>query len=1148
MEYERGVHMMKRMSRLVSVLLVLAMLCAMVPAVLAKDQGILPEKEITELWVGDTFSMPVGSGCTGKTTVTCTKSDGTSLGYNDGDYIRVKDGKYTANKTTISTNNSIPNNYIIATVSGNEAGVNKICEHAKQYYLKIYNKATGFSVKPTSVVVTKNQTAYADVTLSPVTAKNDVKCLEDPNGVAKATYDPATRRVKIEYLKEGRSDLTLVADYGTDHEKYAYITVSTSANAVVSIKKGSSVVAETGKDGEETVSVGAKMTLTATVSGATGTSNDVTWTSSSPDVVYVSRTGAVEALKTGTSDVVATSKDTHATAKYTIHVIDEIKSITLKEGTKEITSKEVNVGDKAVTITAETDPKGSESSVKWSVTDADILSIKDSAGYDSNTKTVTGASVTVTPGKAGKATLTATVGGRSRSVSFTVWDEQKLIGNYVDRADYTIRDGSNLVQRFQKKYGYVLAYEWDSEKNQDSDKTVEVPVVWLYNDAPAYNSDTKKTEVTIYGRMNAEDSNGYARFKFMKGAEVEAVATVSDEGEVTKNVITASKTDAVPGDKVTFTAKAEAEPADARLSYQWCKDGTPISGATSATYTFTVPESEAITDYKFTCRVTATRNNTTSPVLESNTVNLHVARDFSIEVSVDDSKAAYTVGETPKITATVYDLRSGGKKVVSNPGSMSWELLDAGTEKALSNNIATISGNSGSATMTTKATGKTDGQKITVQVTVKLEGYTYTAKKDITLSTASAGSIKMSVGDGTTIKATTVQSKAKDAVKNSSNVGLSYVKFGSPKNCSLTKSASSSSNIGSTACYFSTSSSQKLSDVYVKLDKNASSGSVTYTVYDSNDNAVVSGSITFDGEASEGSITCLGIGLDDADAADVIANEFPDAAYVEFEELAAKYGRLLLGYKGIVEIEKAKDVKDSDEYYLKGSSSQDEIEDLYLLPRTDYYGTITLDYTAYSSNGKSLGKSKLTFNVARKTSSSKFSDVTSANVGSWAADAIDFMAGNGLVGGTGNKKFSPTGTMTRCDLVLVMYRMAGEPSVNDVTNPFTDVKQGDYFYKAVLWAYKNGVVNGTGANTFSPKKNITREQIASILYRYSGAKTASGNISGFSDSSRVSDYATVAMKWAVGAGIIGGSNNKLDPQGNATRAQVAVMLHRFLNK
>ena len=115
-------------------------------------------------------------------------------------------------------------------------------------------------------------------------------------------------------------------------------------------------------------------------------------------------------------------------------------------------------------------------------------------------------------------------------------------------------------------------------------------------------------------------------------------------------------------------------------------------------------------------------------------------------------------------------------------------------------------------------------------------------------------------------------------------------------------------------------------------------------------------------------------------------------------------------------------------------------------------------------------------------------------------------------------------------------------------NPFADVKSSDYYYDAVLWAYANSVVNGTGRSTFSPKKNVTREQLAAILYRYSGTPTTSGRLTSFTDADNVSSYATNAMKWAVGAGIITGSGSKLDPQGSATRAQVAAMLHRYLTK
>ena len=1138
---------MKRMSRLISALLVLAMLCAMVPAAFAKEQGNLNTATVNEVWVGDTFSMPVGTGCTGTVTTTYTKSDGTSLGYSGSNYITysTSTGKYTAVRSTLTTNNTIPDGYIVAKVSGNEAG----CTHAREYKVKIYSKATTFSAKTTSVVVTKNQSATVDITLEPAaTVRNEVKCLPDPNGVASATYDPVTKKVTISYLKDGRSDLTLVADAGTDHEKYVYITVSTSANAVVSIKKGNTVVAKTGAPGEATVSVGDKMTLTATVSGATGTSNNVTWTSSDPAKVYVSRTGAVEALAVGSSVITATSDDTGAKAEYTLNVIGAITGITLKEDNKEVTSKEVTRGTAPFTITAVTTPAGSESSIKWTVSDANVLDITGNketdltkgAKYDAATKTATGASIKVVPANAGKATLTATVGGKSKSITVTVWEAAKKIVSVVERADYTIRDGSDLLARFQKKYPVVQA---NLENNAGA---VEVPVIWLYYTKNPSNSK----EISVVGRLNESDESGYMKYDVSAVGTFTATAALTTEGEVTSNVITASSTNAVQNDKITFTCKAEAEPSDCRLAYQWYKDGTPISGATAATYTFTVPDSskDSSTSYKFTCNVTATRNGTTSAPLESNAVTLTVSRDYSIELDADVSNGAYTVGQTPKITATVYKYNGSSKTAVSNPGSMSWELLDTSTQKALDSKIATVSGSGTSATVTTKATGSVGGQKITVRVTAKLDGFTYTGTREITLSAASAGEIKMSVGDGAALKATTIQNKVKEAVKSSTSVTLSYVKFDTPRNCSLSKSSGSSTAIGTTACYFSTTTAQKLSDVFVKLSSGASSGSVAYTVYDNNDNAVATGTLSFDNAASSGSITCLGISFSGADADEMIVEEYPDAEYVKFSALDSKYGRLLLGYEGIVEIANAKDVKDTDKYYIKNSSSVDGVEELYLLPRTDYYGTITVKYTAYSSADKSLGDGTLVFTVVRRTASSKFTDVTSANVGSWAADAIDFMAGNGLVGGTGNNKFSPTGTMTRCDLVLIMYRMAGQPSVTGVENPFSDVTSTDYFYKAVLWAYKNGVVNGTGANSFSPKKNITREQIASILFRYSGATTATGSLTSFTDAGSVSDYATTAMKWAVGAGIIGGSNGKLNPQGNATRAEVAVMLHRFLNK
>ena len=154
----------------------------------------------------------------------------------------------------------------------------------------------------------------------------------------------------------------------------------------------------------------------------------------------------------------------------------------------------------------------------------------------------------------------------------------------------------------------------------------------------------------------------------------------------------------------------------------------------------------------------------------------------------------------------------------------------------------------------------------------------------------------------------------------------------------------------------------------------------------------------------------------------------------------------------------------------------------------------------------------------------------------------------GLVKGTGTSTFGWKGSMTRGDFVLMLYRMAGKPSVSGISNPFTDVKSTDYYYNAILWAYRNDIVTGVDAKTFAPKKNITREQIAATLYRMAGKPVYSASLRSYTDYASVSDYAYDAMSWAVGSGYVKGSGAKLSPKNNATRAEVAVMLHRYLTK
>ena len=207
-------------------------------------------------------------------------------------------------------------------------------------------------------------------------------------------------------------------------------------------------------------------------------------------------------------------------------------------------------------------------------------------------------------------------------------------------------------------------------------------------------------------------------------------------------------------------------------------------------------------------------------------------------------------------------------------------------------------------------------------------------------------------------------------------------------------------------------------------------------------------------------------------------------------------------------------------------------------------------------NGKSVGAVK-TYTIDKLTVSTRieveftngklpFTDVRESD---WFYEDVAFAYENGLFAGTSDTTFSPNASMTRAMLVTVLYRLEGQPTVNGRSG-FSDVQYNGYYEDAVTWAADNGIVNGTSTTMFSPNANVTREQMAAILYRYAQYKkyntAASSSLTGFSDHAAVSSYAVTPMQWAVAEKLINGSNGKLMPTGNATRAQVAAILHRFV--
>ena len=300
--------------------------------------------------------------------------------------------------------------------------------------------------------------------------------------------------------------------------------------------------------------------------------------------------------------------------------------------------------------------------------------------------------------------------------------------------------------------------------------------------------------------------------------------------------------------------------------------------------------------------------------------------------------------------------------------------------------------------------------------------------------------------------------------------------------------------------------------------------------------------------SGDDSITASGASMKTLGAADAVLRAYPNAAYVMFKQPAVSEGRLLYNFRSVAAQNYTAVDYSKDQFYLSGTSAKNlYLDSVFFLPAADCSTQIRLAFTVYGTSGTQLGSGELTVRVASKTASSVFSDVN-ARTCSWAANAVDFMNEYGLVKGTGTSTFGWKGNMTRGDFVLILYRNAGSPSVYGVSNPFTDVKSTDYYYEAILWAYRNNVVNGTSTTTFGPKGKITREQIASILWRLAGKPVYSASLRSYTDYASVSDYAYDAMSWAVGSGYVKGSGAKLSPKNNATRAEVAVMLHRYLTK
>ena len=668
---------------------------------------------------------------------------------------------------------------------------------------------------------------------------------------------------------------------------------------------------------------------------------------------------------------------------------------------------------------------------------------------------------------------------------------------------------------------------------------------WYDNNDKAIKAETVSNKVTYTSTLNLSDfvtsAGTYGFYCVINGSDSSTIKTrtaiITIGGDYNVK-ITPSASSVKPGNTVTLNAVPQ-QYNPARKTY------TDVTGKTY-TVSWTVTEgSDVVTlnsrtgsSVTLTAKSGGTATITAETTIDGNkytgtqkiTVTVPAAEDVRLMLEED---ATYVMLDGGKLSDAV-------KKATSTtPSTFSFTLPTTGTIYSSSSLSSSISaGNKYSAS---------DVSRMAFKPSRSAGSYTIDYAAYGTSGQIATGKLVIMTNAGTVayhISANESQTMQVSDFQSVYGSGLSYVKFGTASDSrgALYKGSSTSSGkVGSESYYVSTGTTLLKNVTFIAGSSTAKySVVIPFTAYGSNGEA--NGNLVIYVNDTH-SVYSTGATFKSMAIADELAPESnASSAYITITRVVG--GKLYTQYSKINSCTAlaAKDLG-STRFSFSGSNS---IDNLYVLPLADSK-TVEVNYTINGSD-----KGTLTFKVVQQTASSKFTDVSGSF--KWAANSVDFMYGNGLVNGISTKNpnvFGPGQNMTRAMLVTILYRAAGEPSVAGITNKFTDNKQNQYYYEPVLWASSKGIVNGATATTFDPDGKITREQIAAILYRYAGSPAASSSaLNGFADQSAVSSYAVTAMQWAVGNGIITGVSTNgrttLSAKNNATRAQVSVMLHRFL--
>ena len=639
-------------------------------------------------------------------------------------------------------------------------------------------------------------------------------------------------------------------------------------------------------------------------------------------------------------------------------------------------------------------------------------------------------------------------------------------------------------------------------------------------------------------------------------------------------------------DSITLVPTVNGLSSDAVVNYTFdykSSDSGKVTGASSSVSTSNkgavsvLGSSVGVASVKVTASVANNSDIKIDPV----TVHIGVYETHTVEASTDSWKLKLSEVGALK---TLY--KDNGSNTASRNSLMNalgaadgtyikFDIIEGKNVGSFSSGSGWVSVNNSALTFTAVRSGT-----VTAEYTVA-----WADSKTKTDHVVAEGTLKLTVGDGEGDIEYDLGSNGKvtfdekDFVSfwndnksaNKYTGSLSYVKFDittSVPYYGILYTTSSASKVVTTShkAYYNYSATNN--NYYCDLDQvtyvvdtknyDGLTDTVPFTAYNDKGDGI-SGIIVINlGEGDAATITSRGVAFGAGGITEIIEANYKaatgkDLDYLTFSSVSASSGKLFYNFSNILN---STPVTTKYEFYVDPTGTQMDLDKVAFVPRAGLYGEVSIKYTGYDVNGKNSYEGKITFKVTQKTKSAVFSDVTATSY-SWAADSVDFLYYEEVANGS-NGKYNPKSNITRGDFMLMLYRAFLEEDYEDhnVTSNFPDVVKGTTSYsketyQAVGVAKYLGIAQGSNGK-YNPTSYITREEAMTLIYRtldevgYSMSYTVSTSTSSFSDYSSVSSYAQAAIKDLIGHGVVIGTNGKIQPKSNITRAEMAVILHRVL--